>query len=142
MNRTSILPALLLFVACCSYPPLDTGSGGAGGDTSSPPGECDSAADCDPAINGCYVGACQPCDPSRPTCAQQAECDDGDPLTADRCAAVTAGCAEPACVHLAVECNHCGSVEEQQSICDDGDPCTSDRCGENACVQEPIANCP
>ena len=86
---------------------------------------------------------CRPCDPEKVPCAQRQECDDGDPLTADRCAAVTAGCEKAACVHPAVECDHCAPADEQQAVCADADACTADRCDDaSECVHGPVAGCP
>lgn len=159
MNRTSILLAFAL-AAGCARSPLDTGSGGAGGDTASPPGECGSGADCDPAIDACYVGACSifnrciikpscldpapecpinDCDPAAGEVEGKEACDDGEAHTADRCVDAGNGCG--VCAHVRVECDGFDDDVVQATVCDDGEPCSTDRCLVSACVHKPIANC-
>lgn len=159
MNRISILLAALLpALGCTSL--LDAGSGGAGGDTSSAPGVCDSADDCNPAINDCYTGVCSSllhrcdfkpsclkpecpiddCDPTAGEVDGKAACDDADPHTADRCVDAGEGCG--VCAHVEVECDGLDQPEVQAAVCDDEDECTADRCLVSACEHDAIGGCP
>jgi len=69
-----------------------------------------------------------------PECTSDADCDDGDPCTADRCD-VTAGL----CEHRRGLCaDRCVADAD----CDDGNPCTADRCGAGgSCAREEIPGC-
>lgn len=105
------------------------GSGGAGGET---------AVATSAVVNACEIAECV-ADLSE--AKGKADCDDGDPKTADRCFAIAPECGA-ICVHVPVFCDHYDSDVVQQALCDDSDPCTADRCdGHNTCGSTPIANC-
>lgn len=122
MKTTSILTlSSALLVAACGRPPNE----GCGGSAES-------------IIDACAIHACD----LAPVAKQKADCDDGDPQTADRCVQITPECDGTVCAHVEVQCDHYDSAEIQLTLCDDGDECTSDRCGDdNACIHSPIANC-
>ncbi|MEL6177560.1 MAG: hypothetical protein AAFS10_01345, partial [Myxococcota bacterium] len=64
-------------------------------------------------------------------CTDNAECDDGDACTADRCDRAV-------CRHDYMGGEGCC---EEDAECDDGDLCTADRCEAHACTAQPIEGC-
>jgi hypothetical protein len=137
MKTTSILTLALLLAGCTVNQSegsflcqglADGGSGGGGSDSGS----------AIPIVDACTIHACD----LAPVAKQKADCDDGDPQTADRCVQITPDCDGTVCAHVEVQCDHYDSAEIQLALCDDGDECSSDRCSDNnACIHSPIANC-
>lgn len=98
---------------------------------------------------GCGNGGGGDVAPFEPECwegtaaEQKADCDDGDPTTADRCAIASE--AGGICAHVPVDCDALDPIKVSAELCgrEHPSPCASWRCrGNNTCLRIAIANCP
>lgn len=122
--KTLLLAACLIATAVGCHNTCENGTGGDGGGSV---GDCGFPAECDPT--------------EAPHLSKE-DCNDDNPVTADRCIQVGTNCGG-VCAHVSVECDTLDPIEMQKTMCDDGDPCTEDRCGKsNVCDRSIIANCP
>jgi hypothetical protein len=117
--------ALGFAVVCltaCNGETESLGEGGAGGGvTFAPTAMCPLGAECR----------------LTPIGAGKADCDDGDPLTSDRCVLLRP-CLKAACVHIPSECDALDPYQVQQAICGDDEECTHDRCERGVCMNHPL----
>lgn len=123
--RHALLPAAALLCAACSRTVLDAGDLPAGGSPPAP--ECPTPD---------FPRECR----AEPSEARgKADCDDGDPGTADRCVPFEGGAV---CAHVPAPCDHYDPADVQRARCDDGEACTADRCGgDNGCEHVAVAGC-
>ncbi|MCO4762441.1 MAG: hypothetical protein KC502_13100, partial [Myxococcales bacterium] len=71
----------------------------------------------------------------------EADCDDKNKCTADKCDAKAGANGQGACVHSAIP--GCGGGCQSHSACDDNNPCTQDTCGaDGKCSHVTLDDCP